>query len=87
MFDSVLLTIDSIVNQLIENLISCSLGALFDQNVDENKQIFQYAIERVNEKLLAEEQFRLEGEVAEIEYGNELNISRSLCGLLEVHKK
>lgn len=60
------------------------LGALFDVNVDENKQIFQYAIEKANEKLLAEEEFRLEGEVAEIDFGNELNISRSLCGMFEV---
>lgn len=53
-------------------------------NVDENKQIFQYAIEMANEKLLADEQFRLEAEVAEIDLGNELNISRSICGILEV---
>lgn len=62
-------------------------GALFDVNVDENKQIFQYAIEKANEKLLAEEEFRLEGEVAEIDFGNELNISRSLCGMFEVLKR
>lgn len=60
------------------------LGALFDVNVDENKQIFEYAIEQANEKLLNEEAFRLEGEVAEIAYGNEITISRGLCGMLEV---
>lgn len=59
------------------------LGALFDTNVDENKRIFQYAIERVNENLLAEDNFKLEGQVAEIVYGNEITISRGLCGLLE----
>lgn len=53
-------------------------------NVDENKQILQYAIEKANENLLAEEDFRLEAEVAEIEFGNEFNISRSICGILEV---
>lgn len=53
-------------------------------NVDENKQIFQYAIEKANEKLLAKEDFRLEAEIAEIEFGNEFNISRSICGILEV---
>lgn len=46
--------------------------------------MFQYAIEMANEKLLAEEKFRLEGEAIEIDFGNELNISRSLCALLEV---
>lgn len=61
-----------------------SLGALFDINVDENKQIFDYAIEQANEKLLNEESFRLEAEVAEIVYGNEITISRGLCGMLEV---
>lgn len=60
------------------------LGALFDVNVNENKQIFQFAIEQANEKLLTEEEFRLEGEVIEIGYGNEITISRGLCGLLEV---
>lgn len=64
-----------------------SLGALFDVNIDENKQIFEYAIEQANEKLLKEEGFQLEGEVAEIVYGNEVTISRGLCGLLEVMKK
>lgn len=53
-------------------------------NVDENKQIFEYAIEQANEKLLNGEAFRLEGEVAEIVYGNEITISRGLCGMLEV---
>lgn len=66
------------------NVCNLLLGALFDTNVNENKQIFQYAIERVNEQLLAEEEFRLEGELAEIAFGDEYNISRSLCGLLEV---
>lgn len=56
-------------------------------NVDENKQILQYAIEKANEKLLAEEDFRLEAEVTEIEFGNEFNISRSICGILEVSTK
>lgn len=60
------------------------LGALFDVNVDENQQMFQYAIEMANEKLLAEENFRLEGEAIAIDLGNELNVSQSLCGLLEV---
>ncbi|XP_055300709.1 glutamate receptor ionotropic, kainate 2-like isoform X1 [Sitodiplosis mosellana] len=59
------------------------IGALFDVNVDENKQIFEYAIEQVNEKLLKDEEFKLEGEVAEIVYGNEITISQGLCGLLE----
>lgn len=53
-------------------------------NVDENQQMFQYAIEKANEKLLAEENFRLEGEAVAIDFGNELNVSQSLCGLLEV---
>lgn len=52
--------------------------------MNENKQIFQYAIEQANEKLLNEEEFQLEGQVAEIEYGNEVTVSRGLCGLLEV---
>lgn len=52
--------------------------------MDENQQMFQYAIEMANEKLLAEESFRLEGEAVAIDFGNELNISQSLCGLLEV---
>lgn len=60
------------------------LGALFDVNVNENKQIFQFAIEHANEKLLKEEEFRLEGEDVEISYGNEVTISRGLCGLVEV---
>lgn len=60
------------------------LGALFDVNVDGNQQMFEYAIEMANEKLLAEEKFRLSGEVVTIDYGNELNISLSLCGLFEV---
>lgn len=63
------------------------LGALFDVNVDENKQIFEYAIKMANEKLLADETFRLEAEVTEIDFGNELNISRSICGILEVYKQ
>lgn len=46
--------------------------------------MFQYAIEQANEKLLKEEEFKLEGEVAEIVYGNEFTISQGLCGLLEV---
>lgn len=69
------------------NLIEfCSylLGALFDVNMDENKLMLQYAIEQVNEKLLAEEEFRLEGAVSDIMPGDEYNISRALCGLLEV---
>lgn len=53
-------------------------------NVDQNKQMLQYAIEQVNEKLLAEEEFRLEGAVSDIMPGDEYNISRALCGLLEV---
>lgn len=60
------------------------LGALFDVSVDENQQMFQYAIEMANEKLLAAENFRLEGEAIAIDFGNELNISQSLCGLFEV---
>lgn len=60
------------------------LGALFDVNVDENTQMFEYAIEMANEKLLAAEKFRLSGEAVAIEFGNELNISHSLCGLFEV---
>lgn len=61
-----------------------SLGALFDVNVNENKQIFQYAIEKANEQLLSGEEFQLEGQVADIVYGNEISVSRGLCGLLEV---
>lgn len=53
-------------------------------NVDENQQIFQYAIEMANEKLLANEGFHLNGESVVIDFGNELNISQSLCGLFEV---
>lgn len=53
-------------------------------NVDENTQMFEYAIEMANEKLLAEEKFRLSGEAVTIDFGNELNISQSLCGLFEV---
>lgn len=53
-------------------------------NVNENKQILQFAIEQVNEQLLAEEEFRLAGEVAEVVLGDDLSISRGLCGLLEV---
>lgn len=60
------------------------LGALFDVNVDENQQMFQYAIEMANEKLLADQDFRLNGEAVAIDFGNELNISQSLCGLFEV---
>lgn len=60
------------------------LGALFDVNVDENQQMFQYAIEMANEKLLAGEKFRLNGEAVTIDFGNELNTSQSLCGLFEV---
>lgn len=60
------------------------LGALFDINVNENKQIFQYAIEKVNENLLSGEEFQLEGQVADIVYGNEITVSRGLCSLLEV---
>lgn len=60
------------------------LGALFDVNVDENKRMFQYAIEQVNEQLLAEEEFRLEGAVSDIMPGDDYNVSRALCGLLEV---
>lgn len=46
--------------------------------------MFQYAIDMANEKLLADENFRLEGEAIAIDFGNELNISHCLCGLLEV---
>lgn len=53
-------------------------------DVDENQQMFQYAIERTNEKLLVGETFRLEGEAVAIDFGNEMNISRCLCELLEV---
>lgn len=60
------------------------LGALFDVNIDANQQMFQYAIEMVNENLLADENFRLEGEAVAIDFGNELNVSQNLCGLLEV---
>lgn len=60
------------------------LGALFDVNVNENKQIFQYAIEKVNENLLSGEEFQLEGQVADVVYGNEITVSRALCSLLEV---
>lgn len=60
------------------------LGALFDVNVNENKQIFQYAIEKVNENLLSGEEFQLEGQVADVVYGNEITVSRGLCSLLEV---
>lgn len=53
-------------------------------NVEENTKMFQYAIEKANEKLLADEEFQLEGEVIEIDFGNEFNTSHSICGLLEV---
>lgn len=46
--------------------------------------MFQFAIEKANENLLNEEKFRLEGEVVDISYGNEITVSHSLCGLLEV---
>ncbi|XP_031634001.1 glutamate receptor ionotropic, kainate 2-like isoform X2 [Contarinia nasturtii] len=59
------------------------IGALFDVNANENKQMFLYAIERANENLLNTEEFRLEGELAEIVYGNEITISRGVCALLE----
>lgn len=76
-------------NRCIKTLIKIAsrfllLGALFDVNVNENKQMFQFAIEQVNEKFLNEEEFRLEGEVVDISYGNEITISHSLCSLLEV---
>lgn len=53
-------------------------------NVNENKQFFQFAIEQANEKLLKDEEFQLEGQVADITFGNEVSVSRALCGLLEV---
>lgn len=46
--------------------------------------MFQYAIEMANGKILADEKFRLEGEAVAIDFGNELNVSQCLCGLLEV---
>lgn len=61
-----------------------SLGALFDVNVNENKQILQYAIDKANENLLSGEEFQLEGQVADVVYGNEITVSRGLCSLLEV---
>lgn len=61
-----------------------SLGAILDVNVNENKQMLSYAIEHANEKLLSEDEFKLASEVVEIMFGNEIDITRSICGLLEV---
>lgn len=73
------------MKSLIKTVSRCVLlGALFDVNVDQNKQMFQFAIEKANENLLNEEKFRLEGDVVDISYGDEFSVSRSLCGLLEV---
>lgn len=69
---------------IIDEVISIRLGALFDTNVDQNKRIFQYAIEKANENLLSKEEFILEGEVATIVRGNDFSTSRELCALLEV---
>lgn len=61
-------------------------GALFDVNAEEDKRMFAYAIERVNENLLNADEFRLEAELGEIEYGNEVTVSRGVCELLEVRQ-
>ena len=59
-------------------------GGLFDYNVDEAKQVFEYAIEIANKELLADEEFQMKSHVLEVPFGDDYLISRNLCKMLKV---
>lgn len=62
----------------------CFLGAVFDVNINENKQVIEYAIARANKIVLDGEEFQLTSEIVEVAYGNEYATSKAVCELLEV---
>lgn len=59
-------------------------GILIDHNQEENKNIFNFAIQTANKEILQDEEFQLKGIVKEIKYGNDLEASKSACKLLRV---
>lgn len=65
-------------------MIDCSVGAVFDVNVNENKQVIEYAINRANKIVLEGGDFQLTSEIVEVPYGNEFATSKAICELLEV---
>lgn len=53
-------------------------------NINENKQVIEYAIDRANKFVLNGEEFQLTSEIVEVTYGNEYSTSKAVCELLEV---
>lgn len=66
------------------HLVVCFVGAVFDVNINENKQVIEYAINRANKIVLEGENFQLASEIVEVSYGNEFATSKAICELLEV---
>lgn len=66
------------------HLVVCFVGAVFDVNINENKQVIDYAINRANKIVLEGENFQLASEIVEVPYGNEFATSKAICELLEV---
>lgn len=59
-------------------------GILLDYNNEENKKMFDYAIETANNDILAEDDFKLKGLVKEVPFGNEFQVAQNACQLLKV---
>lgn len=53
-------------------------------NINENKQVIEYAIDRANKIVLNGEEFQLTSEIVEVTHGNEYATSKAICELLEV---
>lgn len=73
-----------IINTIESISFDCFPGAVFDVNVNENKQVIEYAIDRANKIILGESEFQLSAEIVEVPYGNEYATSKAVCELLEV---